>query len=239
MLYYPLLLLHISGATVGLLAGAMAMILRKGSTWHAAAGNVFFVAMLTMTTSAAYLAAFIRPNHLNLVAALLTLYLVATGWRTARHRDGGTGVFDRVAFGHVLMVSVTALTFGFRQAIGPKRPEDMPTVMYFVFGTVALFFAVSDVRMLRRGAAVGAERIARHLWRMCLALLLVTASFYPGQAKLFSKSFRATSLPYIPHILLIGAMAFWMVRIGRRKRAQRSEARERADETSVSLRVAA
>ena len=217
----PILLIHICGATVGLLSGFLAISFRKGSGWHAAAGNIFLASMLGMTASAAVIAAFIRPNMLNLVAGLLTFYLVATGWWTARRREGGTGIFDLAALLFVCAVGVAGVAFGLEGVNNPNGGRNgMPAGMYLVFGSVALLFAVSDVRMLVRGGVVGSKRIARHLWRMSLALLITTLSFYPGQARLFPKWLRATSLPYLPHVLLIGLMAFWMVRVLGRKRVQ-------------------
>ena len=44
----PVLVIHICAGTLGLLSGAAAMALRKGSRRHGAAGNVFVVAMLVM-----------------------------------------------------------------------------------------------------------------------------------------------------------------------------------------------
>jgi len=90
----PLLLLHICAAVVALLAGFLTMSLRKGSGWHGAAGNIFFISMLIMSSSAAYLAAFLKPNMLNMVVGLLTFYLVATGWWAAKRRNGVRGPFD-------------------------------------------------------------------------------------------------------------------------------------------------
>ncbi len=45
--------------------------------------------------------------------------------------------------------------------------DGYPAGAYFIFGSVALLFAAGDVRMLVRGGISGAQRIARHLWRMC------------------------------------------------------------------------
>ena len=95
---WTLLLLHISSAVVGLLSGFLAMSLRKGSGWHGAAGNIFFVAMLSMSASAAFLSVFHKPNMLNTVVSLLTFYLVATAWWAARNRGGRLGIFDLGAF---------------------------------------------------------------------------------------------------------------------------------------------
>src|SRR5216684_2741983 len=51
-----LLTLHIGGGIFGILAGAVAMCFRKGSRWHALAGQVFVAAMLTMSACGATLA---------------------------------------------------------------------------------------------------------------------------------------------------------------------------------------
>ena len=215
----PLLLLHISCATVGLLSGFMAMAFRKGSGWHGAAGTVFFVSMLGMSASGAYIAMFLRPIMINVVAALLTFYLVSTAWSAAKRREGGTSIFDKGAFLFAMGVGVAGVAFGFEATNSPKGMKDgVPAVAYFIFGSVALLCAVSDVRMLVRGGVVGAQRIARHLWRMSVALLIATLSLYPGQARLFPRSLRQTNLLSVPAVLLIGAMLIWLYRVSVRKR---------------------
>jgi len=52
----PLLIMHILGGSIGLLSGAFAMAVRKGSRLHRASGNLFTIAMLTLASSAFYLA---------------------------------------------------------------------------------------------------------------------------------------------------------------------------------------
>ena len=209
-----LLMIHILGAVTGLLSGFTALFLPKGSGWHGAAGTVFFVAMLAMSMSSAYIAAFLHPISINVVAATLTMYLVTTSWVAAKRREGGTNWFDVAALLWILAVFAGAFKVGFA---GPRH--GIPAPAYFIFGTVALLLALTDVRFLRRGGATGTRRIARHLWRMSLALLLATVSLYPGQAKLFPPWIRQTSLPFIPHVLLIGTLVFYAVRYRTRKRA--------------------
>lgn len=225
MLHAPLLLLHICAAVVGLLSGFLAASLPKGSGWHAATGNVFFVSMLTMSASAAYLAAFVKPNMLNVVVALLTLYLVSTAWRAAKNRNGGTGFFDVGALLLITGVTLAALVSGFEAANSPKGSKDgMPAAIYFVFGSVALLCTVSDIRMFVRGGVTGALRIARHLWRMSLSLLIATLSFFPGQARQLPQWLRENSLLYVPHVLLVGSMIFWLYRVRVRRLVPRDRA---------------
>lgn len=223
----PLLLLHICAAIVGLLSGYLSIALRKGSGLHRAAGSAFFVSMLLMSGSAAAIAVFMSPNMLNMTVGLLTFYLVTTAWWAGRRRDGATGGFDIAALLYVSAVALAGLGFGFEAANSPNGVKNgMPAAIYFVFGTIALLCAVSDTRMLVRGHLSGPRRIARHLWRMCLALLIATLSFYPGQAKLFPMWLRETNLLFTPHVLLIGSMIFWKVRVSFSKaREKRSAAR--------------
>lgn len=215
----PILLLHICAAVVGLLSGATAMLFRKGSGLHGAAGSVFFVSMLVMTSSAAYVAVFERPNMLNAVVALLTFYLVSTAWRAARNRAGKTGSFDVAALLFILAVGLAGVTFGLEAAGSPKGSKDgMPPGIYFFFGITALLCGVTDIRMLRRGALDGSQRIARHLWRMSSALLITLMSFIPGNLRLLPESVRHSGVIYLPHLLLVGAMIYWRIRVRRRRR---------------------
>jgi hypothetical protein len=217
------LLLHISGATVGLIAGAMAVLFRKGSRWHSAAGTVFFVSMLCMSTSAIYMAAFLRPNRVNFEVAVLTFYLVSTAWVAARRKDAKVNLFDWAALLVILTDGVAGIIWGFMAASSKTGKLDhMPAPAYFIFGGIALWCATNDMRMIARGGFTGARRIARHLWRMCLALLIAGLSLYPGQAKLFPAALRQTNLLIVPQILLLGFMIFSLYRISRAYRAKRS-----------------
>jgi hypothetical protein len=221
-MHTPLLLLHITCALIGLLSGFLAMVVRKGSGWHGAAGNVFFVSMLLMSSGAVYLATVYKPNSVNVLAGMLTFYLVSTAWLAARRREARVGLFDTGAMLFILAVAVRSVAFGI-EAVRSGHPKDgMPTPLYFVFGTAALLCAVTDVRMLLRGGVSGTRRLVRHLWRMSMALLIATLSFYPGQAKLFPMWLRETKLLMLPHLLLIGILLYSVVRVRGRKRASQT-----------------
>jgi len=111
---WPLLLLHISGAFIGVLSGAMAVVFRKGSGLHAVAGTAFFISMLGMTSSGAYIAVFLRPNRVNFMMAVLTAYLVLTAWMASKRRDGKPGLFDWIALLVVFMDGAAGWVWGFR-----------------------------------------------------------------------------------------------------------------------------
>jgi hypothetical protein len=210
----PLVYFHIWTALIGISFGSAALFFRKGSRLHRLSGNVFFIYMLSMSASAAYMAAFRKPVMINVVAGVLTFYLVATAWLTVIRKEGETGLLE---FGLLLLVLADgsgALVFGREAANSATGLKDgMPAVSYFVFGSVALLCAALDVRMLIRGGVAGAQRIARHLWRMCFALLIAATSLFLGQPQLFSKAIHKTHLLYVPTIVIIVVMIFWLVRV--------------------------
>ena len=51
----PLLVLHITAGTLGILFGFVAIFFLKGSRRHRLAGNVFVISMLLLSSSGAYL----------------------------------------------------------------------------------------------------------------------------------------------------------------------------------------
>jgi len=180
--------------------------------------------MLCMSSTGAYIAEFMKPNKANFLVAVLTLYLVATAWVAARRRDGKPTLFDRIALLVVLADGIGGMIWGIQAAGNPRGLKDgMPAAIYFVFGSIALLCAVLDVRMIRRGGVAGAKRIVRHLLRMSFALLIALMSLYPGQAKLFPAWFRETNLMFVPHVLVIGSMLFWTVRMRRRSKTERAK----------------
>jgi uncharacterized membrane protein len=206
----PLLVLHIGGGIAGILSGAVAMTFRKGSRGHVVAGRVFVMAMLSMSAAGAYLA-FMKSQTGNLMGGVMTFYMVATAWATARRKDGETSIFDWGALVMALAFGAVAVTFGL-QAVH-NQTEYSPAV-YFIWGSVALMSAAGDIRMLVRGGVFfGAQRIVRHLWRMCLALFIASGSFFLGQQKVFPTSLRGLKVWFVPAFLPLILMIFWLLRV--------------------------
>ena len=204
--YRPMVLFHICAGSLAILSGAVALSLRKGSRRHGVAGSVFVVSMLSLSASGAYMA-FVAPDGetINVLMGVLTFYLVATAWLTARRRTGGTGPFDWAG----PLVAVAVATGLFRMGMTDRRFGVVP----FVFGALALLAAVLDLRMIVRGGVFGAGRIARHLWRMCTALYIAVMSFFLGQSQVFPYAVRRTGLLVVPGILVVVLLIFWLIRV--------------------------
>jgi len=209
----PILVLHICGGLVGLLSGAMAMSFRKGSRWHGMAGNVFAVSMLTMASAGVTLAV-MKSQPGNIVGGTLTFYLVATAWITAKRRAPETGLLDWGAFLLILALTAVEMTWGVEAATSPTGLKyDYPSGPYFFMGSMALLAAVGDVRMLVRRGISGTQRLARHLWRMCFALFVASASLFLARQQLFPLLMRKTGTLVLLSFLPLMLMIFWLLRV--------------------------
>lgn len=178
----PILMVHISGGTLGLISGAAAMSFRKGSRRHALAGKVFVWSMLAMAAGAIPLA--IQKHEAgNVIGGIFTFYLILTGWLTARRSDGAAGKMGWIVLLIPIGVGVVNWYAGIEKLRSPGPPHDgVPAGMNLFIGSVMLLAAVGDVRLLVRGGITGTRRAARHLWRMCFGLFIATGSFFLGPA---------------------------------------------------------
>src|SRR5215467_5112331 len=180
MRFTPVLVFHICVGILGLLSGATALSFRTGSGRLRASGRIFALSMLGLGVSGAYLG-FAKDQTLNGLMGVLTFYLVATAWLTARRPDGKAVSFDWVALMVPMVVGAVLLTYALEAATSPTGvKEGYPAPAYFVFGLFALLFGSGDVRMLVHGGVFGEKRIARHLTRMCFALFIAAGSFFLG-----------------------------------------------------------
>jgi uncharacterized membrane protein len=214
MRFSPILVLHISAGIIAILSGAAALSFRKGSPRHALAGKVFVISMLTMAAGAVYLAVLKHQNN-NVGGGVLTFYLVATAWVTAKRRDGETSIFDWVALLVPLWAGIGGWINGLEAVHSPTGSKyGVPAGMHFFLGSVMLLAAAGDVRMLLRGGVFGAQRIVRHLWRMCFGLFIATGSFFLGQgSKVFPAFILKTNVLFIPAILPLILLIFWLFRV--------------------------
>jgi hypothetical protein len=209
----PLLNFHICGGIVGLLSGAVAMSFRKGSNRHAIAGNIFVAAMIGMA-SAGVLLAVMKAQPGNILGGLVTCYLVATAWRTARRKEGAPGMVDWGALLVAATLCAVEITFGTQAALSPTGLRyHYPPGPYFMMGSIMLLAAIGDVRVIVHRGISGTQRLARHLWRMCFALFIASASVFLARQHLFPVWMRKGGLLILLALLPLLLMFFWLIRV--------------------------
>ncbi|HEX2817149.1 MAG TPA: hypothetical protein VHN39_12175 [Phenylobacterium sp.] len=218
------LVTHIGGASLGIVSGFVALLARKGRPLHRLSGHVFFGSMLAMSAVAAVVAPMLHDSISAIVGAF-TFYLTATAWAVVRRPPVSVGRFEMGAGLYALAVAVVAFALGRIGSLAPDHLlEGQPYEIAYVLAGIATLAAVSDFRVVRLGGLSGPPRIARHLWRMCLALFVATGSAVaqPKVVVLLPKAISHSALLlFTPALAVLALMVFWLiwVRIPRRRRA--------------------
>ena len=200
-----LLPIHIIAGVIGLVSGAVALSTRKGAKLHRKGGMIFVYAMMIVAITGTVMGSLISEMA-AVIPGVLTFYLVLSSFLTVRRPVALK--FSWIDFGVMLMgltVSIASFSYGF-------VAEGQPTVLYIIFGAVALLATLGDLRMMARGIQ-GAHRIARHLWRMCVALFLAAISLFIGQSQVFPEPLRNSGLLPITVLLVLLLMFYWLVRV--------------------------
>jgi len=203
-----LMFIHAPAGLIALLSGVGALMTVKGSTQHRLLGKIFGVSMLLMCASAVYIA-YLNKTMDSLFVGLMTFYLVATAWDTAASKEKMIGMFHYVALVYALLVGISALLIELQ-----KADPDAPSLYGVVI--VSILVIIGDVRMIVQRGIVGAQRLARHLWRMCLALLLAVISFAFQVQKTYPLISQEAAL-LIPGTLVLVTMLYWLFRVLFRK----------------------
>jgi hypothetical protein len=213
--------LHIGAGTLSLVSGLIALASRKGGRLHRAAGKVFFVCMLIMASFAIYLAVAMPDQLVNVFIGVLTLYLVGTAWLTVRRKPGAAGLAEKIAlvvaiilcapFAILSFQLATGLPTLFKSAVGFGGPI---LIAIYGFTSMLAIAVVSDAKVVLTGGVTGAPRVARHLWRMCLGLVLAAGSaFTNGLARFLPGPYHVPRAFFLPQLILLVVLIFWMIRV--------------------------
>jgi hypothetical protein len=155
----------------------------------------------------------LQPHSGTAIVGVLTFYFVATAWAAATRKQG-VGAFEKVAFLVPAGATAALLIFALR-AMNSATGEfdDLPPGPYLGFAAFAAFVAAVDLRLVVRGGVSGAQRIARHLWRMCFALSFAAATFFLGQQQVFPTWLQGSPVMFAPVLAPLVLLAYWLVRV--------------------------
>lgn len=207
---------HIAAAAIGLLSGAVALAAAKGRALHRGSGVVFVYAMITMCASA-IVGAIARGQAMNVIAGAMTAYLVLTGWWAVRPPAAGSRRRDAALMLVALALGAATFSLGL---FALSRPRGMlfglPSFPFFLFGVLGMSGAYGDWKVVRAGVLKGRARLARHLWRMCMALFIAAGSFFSIQrrvAAIFPAPLTSGAARLVPVLLVLGVMFYWLWRV--------------------------
>lgn len=212
--------LHVVTGTVGLITGFLALFVVKGATLHRRAGLAFVYSMLAMCIAGGFMAvALNKAAAINVPAATITSYLIITSLTTVRERWQNRAA-EALLLLAALGVGSVMLIWGVQAVLNGGTRNGFPAFPFFLFAAFGLLGAAGDMRVMLRGRLTGARRLARHLWRMSMALLIAALSFAVQFVKLMNQRAGIRLPPAtiaIPLLLILVALAYWMWRVRFRK----------------------
>lgn len=213
-----LLPIHIIAGAIALASGFVALYALKGGKLHRKSGIISFYALLTMSVLGAVIAAWRGNNEASVIGGVLTAYLVTTALISVRPPVGWSRRLDVGLMLVALVLGLTSIIVGFEVLASASGARGgIPPFPFFMHGAVALLGSAGDVRMIRAGGLRGAPRLTRHLWRMCWALWIATASFFLGQAKVIPEPVRIPALLAFPVLAVLVTMVYWLWRVRSRR----------------------
>lgn len=206
------------------LAGLLAFVSRKGSPFHRQCGRVF-VLLLALMALVIVASAIAPATHListlGMIFTALTCYLVQTSWATVANPAASLGKFARLAPVAALSIASAALFLGWQAQTGQVVvDDDIPVAAYFGFAGFAFLAACADISFVVRGGISGAQRLFRHLWRMCFALYFSVATIFTGPGSiLFPENIRGTWPLMLPENIILLVSLYFVVQVFRKRTA--------------------
>lgn len=222
------LYLHIGAGSVGILSGAAAFVFRKGTPLHRLIGKIFVISMLIMSGIGAVVAPFLpTPERASVIAGVLTFYLVLSSWMAVKHKPGQLGRFDYgllpISLG---VVAASAYLFWLASQNPRGMLDGQPGAAFVMFLIIGSLAAVGDLRLILNRGVTGATRLARHLWRMTVALFIAANSLFLGQPQVFPKAVQKSGLLNLPALLILALLLYWLGHVGygayKRRRQQKA-----------------
>ena len=215
--------IHIASGALAVLAGAWALVARKGRQQHRRGGQVFAASMALSAATGATIGLLVPNQRITFFAGLLTLYLIGTGVLAARRKSQSASWPEAGLAVTAAVLAATLLTMAWlASGSADGNYAGYPAVAYGFLGGIALIGCGFDARRLVTWRRVPElrSRISQHLWRMSVAFFIAAGSAFTGPgAGAFPEWLRASGALSIPEPAILLVMLFWLVRLRLRRGA--------------------
>lgn len=205
--------LHILTGSVALVSGTLSFAVMKGGNLHKKFGLTFVLSMIVMAASGALLA-FISKEKLNMVAGLVTFYLVTTAFLTVHPPKKHARIVHSVLMVLGFVIGIYAIYIGLSLLHNGKDSIDgQPVQVIMVFGSISLLAAIADIRLITKGRLSRKSQLVRHVWRIGFTMFIATASFFLGQSQVIPEAIRYGVALTAPVLLVLCLTSYWVIRL--------------------------
>ena len=142
--YPALVLVHIAGGLVGILAGTAAASFKKGTARHKRWGYLFILAMTVMAVPAGWIS-YLDGKPFDVLSSVFTLYMILTGLLAFRASTGfaALGCLATLCIAGYLWLELATQITG-------HRATDAPVGAGYVFATILVLALWGDLATRRR-----------------------------------------------------------------------------------------
>ncbi|MEM0912863.1 MAG: DUF2306 domain-containing protein [Pseudomonadota bacterium] len=207
------MVVHIAGGGFSLIAGATALIRRKGSEAHKQAGKLFVLSMVMMTLSGAWIA-WQESVMVSTLAGLMSFYLLISGWFAIKTKANNI----RRDATLLIVLGLSVLVFGLgtvEDALNGNVDHIgsfvVPVAIYATFTAFVALGVIGDAVLIVKPNMARNYILSRHIWRMCIPLYIAATSFFEGQADVFPEAMRHALLLSLPGYAVFLAMLYWLL----------------------------
>jgi hypothetical protein len=163
-----LLVIHVLAGTIALLCSAIAVSSEKGKKFHVLSGKTYFWCMVGIFLTAIPMS-IINSNIFLFLIAIFSFYLAFAGIRFAKNRKGIATTIDWIAVSLMILSGLGMWVLAVIYFIN----DNSQYITLLVFGFIALALGCGDYISHKNKAAIGKERIAKHLTNMMAGTIAV------------------------------------------------------------------
>ena len=161
-------MIHVLAGTVALLCSAIAVSSEKGKKFHVLSGRTYFWCMVGIFLTAIPMS-IINSNIFLFLIAIFSFYLAFAGMRFAKNRKGIATTIDWIAVSLMILSGLGMWVLAVIYFIN----DNSQYITLLVFGFIALALGYGDYISHKNKAAIGKERIAKHLTNMMAGTIAV------------------------------------------------------------------
>ena len=210
---------HITGGSIGLLAGTINIIRYKGDRIHRLSGMFFFYGMITAGIFALALSIF-KTNYFLFIVGVFTLYMVSTGYRYLKLKRLDYQTQKPKAIDWILTITMGIFGIAFI-VMGIMNLTDHNNfgIVFLVFGLIGLRMVMQDVTNYQGKSKYMNTWKVTHIIRMIGAYIASVTAFLVVNVPptMFSKTF--SFVPWLlPTVIFTPLIFKWTREFAKRKK---------------------
>lgn len=190
-----MLIVHVIAASVALLTGALAIILKSNTPRHKPVGRIYFWSMTLVCITATWISVAKNLQFLFLIG-IFTYYATLIAYRALKlkelHRGQKPHALDWIIEGVAGLSFLGMLVFSVVVYLQSRSPE---AIIPFVFGALGVWGVYRNVRAFIKGPTETLYWLKKHIGNMCGSYIGAITAFTVNQS---------SHIPLNPIILWLG-----------------------------------